>query len=85
MSSYRGRVNAQAQVSALLAVEQKKNTREANRRICLSALECYQEGRDRGLEDFEDNYTGALYRILTLGNDYAWPESYRNGYTSAWE
>lgn len=85
MSSYQQRVSAQAQVSALLAVKQEKNAREANRRMCLFSSECYQEGRDRGLEDFEDNYTGALDRILTLGNDYAWPESYRNGYTSAWE
>lgn len=85
MSSYRQKLNAQAHTTSLLAIEEEKTNREANRRMSLSASECYYEGRNRGLEDFKDNYTGALDRILTLGNDYAWPESYRNGYTSAWE
>lgn len=83
--SYRQKLNAQTQVSALRSLKEERDRLEANRRMSLTASECYQEGRDRGLEDAEDNYHGALDRILTLGNDYAWPESYRNGYASAWE
>lgn len=59
--------------------------REANRRMSLSASECYSEGWDRGVEDVLEEYAGALDHIWTLGDGYAYPQSYRNGYTAAWE
>lgn len=63
------------------------NDREINRKLSLTASECFSAGWDRGIEDARDSYTGALDRIAsrTLGDDYAYPESYRNGYLAGYE
>lgn len=84
MATYRQKIEAQKQIEQSRLAFMKQEEREANRRLCLSACECYCEGYDRGVEDARDQYSGALDRILTLGNDYAWPDSYRNGYTAGY-
>lgn len=82
MPTYRQRVTAQAQIASIRVTEEKRTSREYNRRMCLSACECYCEGYERGIQDWRDEYRGAIERIRTLGDDYAWPESYRNGYVA---
>lgn len=81
--------NSRRQDAARLAreVSCQINDRETNRKLSLTASECYSAGWDRGIEDARDGYTGALDRITTrtLGNDYAYPESYRNGYLAGYE
>lgn len=82
MPTYRQKIAAQEHMSALKAQEQERTARESRRRMSLSACECYCEGSERGLEDARDGYRGAYERLHSLGEDYAWPESYRNGYVA---
>lgn len=55
---------------------------ESERKAAMSPEECFAVGYERGVEDAADGYTGAIERT-TLGNDYAYPEDYKEGYKTA--
>lgn len=85
--TYRQRVDAATQLKSALRECDEYEERARNRKLSLTASECFSEGYERGVDDARDGYTGALDRIAsrTLGNDYAYPESYRNGYLAGYE
>lgn len=80
MPTYRQKIAAQEQMSVLKAAEDERTARESRRKMSLSACECFCEGYERGVCDAVWGYKGAYERLHNLGEDYAWPESYRNGY-----
>lgn len=83
MSTYRQRVQAQEQARIEAIKQTFKDEVERQFKASMTAEQCYQAGAERGAEDREDNYTGAIER-RTLGDDYAYPEEYREGYRTAY-
>ena len=79
MSTYKQRIEAAVSARATKLANLAKEELERTCKMSLSAEECYQAGYERGKEDGEDNYTGAIER-RSLGDDYAYPEEYRQGY-----
>jgi hypothetical protein len=83
MATYRQNISAQE--IALKAQKEREIADERERRwkAAMNQEECYQAGYERGAEDREDNYTGAIER-RSLGDDYSYPEHYRLGYKDAY-
>lgn len=79
MSTYRQRMDALDAVRAMREANLAKEEAEQARKMSMDIVECYRAGFSRGIEDARDSYTGALEN-KGLGNDYAYPEEYRQGY-----